>query len=789
MNKEQDHISELIQELNRVLAARSRTLTDVEVCILEQALSGKRLKEIRVSGYSENTVQRDFCPKLWELLSSVVGQKVRINTVRLNLEKLLQTDRAKNAEAERSTVQPEATSNVTILVERSDRSRSIRHNLPSPTCTTFIGREAEVARLLELISPKHAAHLISVDGIGGVGKTSLVVECAYRCLRASGDRSSSAPTFELILFTSAKEFHLKPFGLLESWSPQRSLRDIFQQIAQQLEEVDLTGLGLKEQGNLIKQALADQQTLLIVDNLETVEDQHSVLSFLNDLPPAVKVVMTTREQIVFVPVRLTSMPELDALQLIQHEADEKGVFLSPLDCHTLYQHTGGIPVAIHYAIGQIASGYLIQDVMERLSQATGDVARFCFESSVQPIRGQPAHQLLMALALFSAPALQAMLTDVGTPDADQQTIQQALARLRGLSLVRQTDKRYSMLPLTREYALSELKALPEFEQDARDRWVNGYLSFSKPYADQDPEDWRGQFDGLAEEWQNLQAIADWCMAQNRYGEMLQLWQNIESSIYAMGRRISRIGYWDDSLVWTNWLIQAAFNRGDWAVAAKVMQKRSWMLTAIGKPLQLQEAERLLEQAWNLRHHQDLPFQSNLARQIGVLCLQQQQFHEAQTWLSQATDLLQQAQPQRDDRLRQLLTIRYYQGRVSYQLKEFEQAKVFFETAREYAQVICRERAVAMCENWLAEIAIQQGDLDAAERLLMQGLSSAEHNSDVSRTAYTKRSLSNLARTRGNVSEAYRWATEACLLFERLGMALEVEETQSVIEDIAILSQS
>src|SRR5579883_1967236 len=56
--------------------------------------------------------------------------------------------------------------------------RSIPCNLPPRDCTDLIGRQAEVARLLELLSPQHAAPLITVDGIGGVGKTALVLDVA-----------------------------------------------------------------------------------------------------------------------------------------------------------------------------------------------------------------------------------------------------------------------------------------------------------------------------------------------------------------------------------------------------------------------------------------------------------------------------------------------------------------------------------------------------------------------------------------------------------------------------------
>jgi hypothetical protein len=155
-----------------------------------------------------------------------------------------------------------------------------------------------------------------------------------------------------------------------------------------------------------------------------------------------------------------------------------------------------------------ANGYPIEEVLERVSQSTGDVARFCFESSVKPLKEQSAHKLLMALALFPMPALQDALVHVAVPDVHPNTTSDDLARLRGLSLVRQENNRYSMLPLTREYALSELKAHPDFECEARERWISWYLSFSQRYLGQDAKEWQGQFDSLEEEWHNLQAAIE-----------------------------------------------------------------------------------------------------------------------------------------------------------------------------------------------------------------------------------------------------------------------------------------
>jgi tetratricopeptide (TPR) repeat protein len=775
-------LSELISLAhNRVLAQTGSRLTDVQERILEQVLAGKKLKHIQVPGYGDLTVQRHFCPKLWRLFSESFGQTVRLNTVRLTLEKAM-----RETQNSISFVAPTFAPSSSASLE----SKSI-HNLPAPSCTTFIGRETELTRLLDLLSPRSAAHLISVDGIGGVGKTTLVVEAAYRCLQSSQSdpSNSTVPIFDIIIFTSAKELRLTPLGFLKCQSPRRTLNDLFCQIARVVNELEITGISFAEQLDRIQDTLAKYRTLLIVDNLETVTDQEDVLAFLYELPPTVKAVITTREQIIFVPVRLTSMPEQDGLSLIQQEAQEKGVSLSDSDRLNLYQATGGIPVAISYAIGQLANGFLMQEVLQKIAHPKGNVSRFCFETSVQSFRNQPAHHLLMALALFPSSADQDALVQVATPHIDPDSIQQDLARLRGLSLVKQDHHRYSMLPLTREYALAELKADPDFAQEVRQRWLDWYLDFSTLYARFDHGEWLGLgFEELEVEWQNLQAVMEWCMAVGDDTKAVQLWQNLRNYTQVRGRHISRLGCWSDRLTWTAWLMDIAEQRGDWQTFAQMTLDHTWTLTALGKSAQLEIAEALLLRVWELRHHQDLRFQVTLTQAIVVLLIQQQQFEEAQLWLGQAEQILQQTDLEDSDQIRQRIQIDYYRGEILFKSGDYELAKARFASALNAARQIDWIRAIFIIQNWLAEIAIFQGQIDQAQHLLMDGLQVAEANQDRTRKAYCQRSLAKLSLAQGNQAEAMTWAKEALTTFEALGMIQEAEETQSLLS-LAVRSHS
>ncbi len=684
-------------------------------------------------------------------------------------------DRAWGQALFRAARYPDADAAVDRIWGAQER-RHIPNNLPPREHTRFIGRQKEMARLLELLSPQHAAHLITIDGIGGVGKTALALEAAYRCLMASTGElhNPRVPTFEAIIFVSAKQHFLTPGGILSRYQAQRTLKDLFYEVARTLDRVDIQQVLPEEQPQRVREALSRQRTLLIVDNLETVQERDAILSFLYDLPPSVKVIVTTREQALFVPIRLQQLTEEEGLELIHHHAQEKGITLDEAKARALYARTGGVPAAIVYAVGQIAAGYSVATVLGRIAQATGDVARFCFETSITPLRGRPAHQLLMAIAMFPKRPLREAATFVAGLSGDPLAAEEGLARLQQLSLVTYRDGRYSMLPLTREYALAELAAHPEFEKEARERWVQWYLEFVKQHGGYEWEEWHLAYDRLEEEWENLQAVFAWCASQDRYTDMAFFlgYEGIHNfaSIY---------GYWEDILTWDRWLLQAAERRGDWPTMVASLHRETWLLTFMGTPDALKRARSLLSQAMKLSSHMTPSVQASIARAWALVHWREKQYESALQWLDRFETLLQHIE---NDvyRQREILSARYWRGVVLFHVGRLQEAEKLFEEVSAKGAEIGWQRAIIYAQNWLADIAIKSGDLDKAERLLHAGLPVAERNKDRRRTAFYKRSFAYLELKRGNVEIARRWAEKALDDFERLGMQPEMDEMKALL---------
>ena len=123
-----------------------------------------------------------------------------------------------------------------VLVEESVTQPKCFDNLPRPDYSTFFGRELERDEILEHL--KHPrAWITLVDGIGGVGKTALVLHCA-ESIRESARMGEI--DFEYIIWASAKTEKLMPSGISQVQPTFSDLKSLLRTI------FDFTGFGASE---------------------------------------------------------------------------------------------------------------------------------------------------------------------------------------------------------------------------------------------------------------------------------------------------------------------------------------------------------------------------------------------------------------------------------------------------------------------------------------------------------------------------------------------------------------
>ena len=332
----------------------------------------------------------------------------------------------------------------------------VLHNLPNPDYVRFVGRDLELARLRELLASENRVWVVVIDGIGGIGKSALALETAYRYLN-DFDQLPAEERFPAIIWTSAKVEFLTADGIVPRQQVTRKLEDIYRDIADVLQREEITRARPEDQDRLVARALARQRALLIVDNLETIDDER-VNAFLQDLPAPTKCIVTTRHRIdVAYPIRLTTMSREDAMALIAQECEEKGVEFSSENVDLLYRRTGGVPLAMVWSIAQMGYGYGVETVLRRLGDAgKNNIATYCFRGALQRIRSKPSHQLLLAISCFAVDASRdglGYVADLSEADRDE-----GLVELDRLSLVNKNAGRFSLLPLTKGFGTGRTHA-------------------------------------------------------------------------------------------------------------------------------------------------------------------------------------------------------------------------------------------------------------------------------------------------------------------------------------------
>ncbi len=144
-----------------------------------------------------------------------------------------------------------------------------RHNLPAQT-TPFVGREAELAKLAQLLADP-PTRLVTVLGPGGMGKTRLALEAAAAQLTA----------FE-------RGVYLVPLASLSSAD------DVVPAVAEAVGFQFYKGAEPRQQ---LLGYLCRKHALLVMDNFEHVLDGAGLVGEILEAAPGVKVLVTSREKL------------------------------------------------------------------------------------------------------------------------------------------------------------------------------------------------------------------------------------------------------------------------------------------------------------------------------------------------------------------------------------------------------------------------------------------------------------------------------------------------------------
>ncbi|MEM7131677.1 MAG: BTAD domain-containing putative transcriptional regulator [Chloroflexota bacterium] len=413
---------------------------------------------------------------------------------------------------------------------------AFRSNLPS-SLTALIGRENELAYILAQLQNADS-RLISVIGLGGMGKTHLAEEAARHIL------------------TSPEGSQIFPDGLF--WV---SLVDIIADGAMgsrnaiALAILNAIGISLAGNSSISEQLLAyltGKRCLIILDNFEHLIEDAPLVGELLRLVPGLTILTTSREPLNVegewcLPLEGLALPQSEDGQWSQAEASllfvqqarqhDARFAPSATDaeaiariCHLVV----GLPLAIKLAAQWLrfmdcaAIGHEIATGLDKLSSRRRDApARHrtmhaVFDASWRML-AMEEQQALMRLSIFRGPILE---------EAALQVAQTSLTMLRQLverSFVRIDENRlYSIHELLRQFLAERRRQDPEFDAETQLAFCAFYVQWVKAQVPRLTEVNAGAVVKLVRQQQHNVRHA-WSIALNRRNTSIieQTWKEVK----------------------------------------------------------------------------------------------------------------------------------------------------------------------------------------------------------------------------------------------------------------------
>ncbi len=254
------------------------------------------------------------------------------------------------------------------IAEMETREIEIAHCaefLPPPTYIELVGAEKQIAQLHGWLTEGigRPGLPIILNGLGGIGKTSLLREAVIRWLE------SQPPSLERVLFAPVSN-RVDIGEAASSYALDEVLVTLGSQVDLNLVPLANNERRLQE----LARRLAQYRCMLIIDNVETLSEVRLTQTILDHLSSVAQTVVTSRQEFQLTKVRPLLLSELeweDALRLMGLEANKLEVGgLTVKNYEAIFNAIGGHPLALKLVLGQL-SKLSIEQVIERLRGTEG----------------------------------------------------------------------------------------------------------------------------------------------------------------------------------------------------------------------------------------------------------------------------------------------------------------------------------------------------------------------------------------------------------------------------------
>jgi predicted ATPase/DNA-binding SARP family transcriptional activator len=576
--------------------------------------------------------------------------------------------------------------------------------LPTPA-TPLHGRERELAELAELVRSDDT-RLLTLTGIGGIGKTRLALELVRRL--APEFRQGSA----VATLAAVRDPTLVARAILEA-----------------LEVPEVGG----DADELLTKALASSEVLLLVDNFEQVLPAARTIAQLLDAAPGLKIVVTTRAPLHIAAEREYPVPPLaddEAAELFvsRAQAANPNFELSEPNAAAVAElcaRLDGLPLAIELAAARtklLPPATLLSRLGNRLELLTGGRRDAPQHQQTLRMTLDWSHDLLDADAQRLFAQLGAFAGGCMLESAEAVCDEPVLAALETLvdeSLVRQRETlrgepRFSMLEIVREYALERL-ADSGGTEELRRRHLAHFVALAE---EAEPELSKGDdqilwFARLEDEHDNLRAALAFALETGDAASALRL---------AVGIR------------------------------------RFWQIHGY-----LAEGREALEAALTAASDDPSELRADALNMVGILAAEQGQFESSEASFKAA---LEEARAVGSTRVMSSSLVNL--GNLAFYGGDLDAAGRLYKESIQHFESLGDLRGQALATENIGLMALTAGDMPEAVKWLTDALDLARDGGDDREIAAAARSLAAATIEFGEADHARELLTESLALARELG---------------------